>query len=236
MVAYKTHAWMPIAARSFHQYFPEATLVIVDNNHAGDPKGDQETAFIQTLPFVTHIFPEPESDRSHGAGIDTAVRWCKEQDIRYLVHFEPDCLIRGRSWYESLAQALTPGIVMAGSHRKSYGPLHPTPSIWDLDFVEGSFRQQPRGSDSMHPDFLGVFDFASLMATCEQMYDASITAWFREYWDTGHKPWFQADIKKQCVFVPPSDDFIHFWKGSETEPPTSLQDLYDKRASALSSS
>jgi hypothetical protein len=40
--------------------------------------------------------------------------------------------------------------------------------------------------------------------------NASITAWFREYWDTGHKPLFYAALGHRALYVPPTEDFAHF--------------------------
>ena len=222
LVAYKTVSWMPVALNSFHQHFPDETLIVVDNNRSESADAAREHQYLRERSFCTLIMPEASSDRSHGAGIDSAVLWCRSNQIRYLVHFEPDCLILGRKWYVELKQALKAGNSMAGSHRKSYGPIHPTPSIWDLSFTHSSFRQAVRGNDEAHPRFHELFDLELLLSYCRSTYEPRIVEWFEKFWDTGQRPWFNAAASNKAALIKPSDDFIHFWKGSESTPTPDL--------------
>lgn len=212
IVAYKSLSWMPIVTHSFHEHFPDENLIVVDNN----ANNSEERDYLLTLPFCKVI--EPLTDRSHGGGIDAAVIWARENDYRYLTLLEPDCLILGTKWLKNLESAISEGNIMAGSHKKFFGPIHPTPSMWDLNFVTDTFKQIPRGEDALEPRFSELVDLGKLLSYCKTKYETSVVEWFENYWDTGHKPWFTAALSNKASLVPNGGDFIHFWKGSETTP------------------
>ena len=219
LVAYKTESWTPLALESFRQYFPSDLLLVVDNNPSADVSCDVERTYLRNTKLATVIYPKNENDLSHGAGIDSAIEWCRSNSIKYVVPLEPDCLIKGRKWFQNLADSFIPGTVMVGSHRKIYGPIHPTPSIWDVSLIDGSFRQQPRGSDQTHPRFQELVKFDQLMTYCRENYTQDVINWFETYWDTGHKLWFDAAVKNKARVADAADDFIHYWNGSRTTAP-----------------
>jgi hypothetical protein len=154
--------------------------------------------------------------KNHGLAIDHAVNWCREHKIRWMLHFEPDCLIDGVEWANKLLEATKQDIWMAGSHRKSYGPIHPTPSIWDVNQVKHSFMEQLRRDDVNHPRFHEVMNMKNLM---DQITDQERNYW-SNYWDTAQKPWFDCAIHDKAVLVEATPDFRHFWMGStsNTDP------------------
>jgi len=138
-----------------------------------------------------------------------------------MLHFEPDCLIDGVEWVNKLLEATEKGIWMAGSHRKWYGPIHPTPSIWNLDQIRASFVEQPRGSDVHHPRFHKLMDMKGLFS---QLQPREMAYW-RSWWDTAQKPWFDAAIHDKTLLVEESPDFRHFWQGSShNTDPTKVDD------------
>ena len=105
---------------------------------------------------------------------------------------------------------------MAGSHRKEYGPIHPTPSIWNVHRVTASFEAQLRGFDEKHPRYSQVMNMDVLRAAVT---DREWTYW-RVTWDTAQKPWFDAAKEGKELLVDWRDDFRHFWSGSthNTDP------------------
>jgi hypothetical protein len=145
--------------------------------------------------------------------MDHAAQWCRTNGIRWMLHFEPDCLISGVEWMNRLLDATTKDIWMAGSHRKSYGPIHPTPSVWDVNQIQSSFQEQPRGSDMGHPRFHELVDMKDLMA---QARVEKLESYWASWWDTAQKPWFDAAIHDKALLVEDSPDFHHFWRGSSS--------------------
>jgi hypothetical protein len=142
--------------------------------------------------------------------MDMALEWCREHDVTAMLHFEPDCYIAGRKWYRDLTDAIDRGAWMAACHRKSWGPLHPCPSIWDIKKVRASFGRCNGQVDAGHPRFVDVFD--SERYRLETGVDARTEPWT---WDTGLKAWFEAAIADRAVEVS-GDGFHHYWRGSTT--------------------
>jgi hypothetical protein len=225
IILHNSFPWIKVSLRSFSRFFPDSTVLIVDNNldpgmSGYDHRIEEERNWIkaQCSHDSRYFWGKTESPRkSHGFGIDWAVQWCRDHGIRQMLHIEPDCLIDGVEWANKLLEATEKGAWMAGSHRKSYGPIHPTPSIWDVSQINSSFGEQLRGSDHSHSRFHELVDMKSLEP-------AMTNAWFREYWtnywDTAQKPWFDCAIHDKAFLVDESPDFKHFWNGSthNTDP------------------
>src|SRR5262249_59467207 len=102
------------------------------------------------------------------------------------------------------------GAWMAGSFRKGYGPIHPTPSAWRVDRVRSSFCGLERAPDESHPRFRELFDLGTMRALCRSPGERS---YFERFWDTGEKPWFDAALEGRTACVEPPD-FRHYWLGS----------------------
>lgn len=226
VVAYKTLSWMELMLGSFKTFFPLSKLIVVDNNILSEDPSFSDTKFLRTVPDINLLYPDTSSEASHGAGIDLAVKWCRKNNIEFLVLLEPDCLILGCKWFNELCLNMDSFTSMVGSHKKKYGPIHPTPSLWRVSSIEGSFRDTPRGSDMTHPNFREVFDYEKLINFCNTSYASDITEWFKTMWDTAQQPWFYAAIKKQARLAPRTDDFIHFWQGSQREVPIEVKEKY----------
>src|SRR5262249_35261327 len=147
-------------------HFPEDRVLVVDNNpRRGEvgwvPGCERERHWLRAHPRVDHLANPSGPDgrlgtRTHGLGVDAGVAWCRERGVDVMVHFEPDCLVEGRTWRENLVDAIGRGAWMAGSFRKAYGPIHPTPTAWRVDELRTSFRVQDRAPDSANPRYAAL--------------------------------------------------------------------------------
>lgn len=219
VVAYHSAPWMRVLVRSYLRHFPEDRLLVIDNNPrpgmpTWQPHCEQERSWLAQHPHVL-LVDNPEAgdrpwvDRTHGAGVDLAVAWCRAHGVDVLIHLEPDCLITGRQWRANLERALAGGAWMAGSHRKRYGPIHPTPSAWRVTEIRCSFRVQPMGADKEHPRFHELLDMEIYRT------DLAPGLWpsFSNLWDTGLKAWFDAAVHDRAALVA-GPDCQHYWQGS----------------------
>ena len=221
LVAYHSIHWIRVAVESYLLHFPEDRLLVIDNNPGRGEEGwvpdcVRERAWLEAHPGVILVAnPEPPDgllrNRTHGAGLDLALQWCRRHDARVMVHLEPDCLVAGRQWRDNLLEALARGAWMAGSVRQCHGPIHPTPTAWLVDEVRASFRIAPwKGRDEsrsrfdelVHPEALG-----------EDRSPMGVWIGWTRYWDTGHKAWFEAAVLDRTALVE-TPDFTHFWHGS----------------------
>ena len=222
IISHNSYPWIKVGLGSFRRFFSDSPILIIDNNLDPDMIGydhriEVERKWIANWRSQDHYnyFEKTGLHRkSHGFAIDRAVQWCRTNGICWMLHFEPDCVIDGVEWANKLLDATRKNIWMAGSHRKSYGPIHPTPSIWDVNQIVSSFGEQPRGSDANHPRFHELMDMKDLMS---QTMGAE---YWRLYWDTAQKPWFDAAIHDKTLLVEEAQDFKHFWRGSthDTNP------------------
>lgn len=222
-VAYKSPEWSSILVRSFRDFFPNTILLAIDNN---EPSGN-EMELLTHYSNVSYLSRTSKRERTHGDGIDAGLLWARNNNYRYITLLEPDCLITGTAWIDKLYAAVQSGAWMAGVHKKSYGPIHPAPSIWDLSVQWPSFCQQPRGSDSEHPAFTHLMDMDSLRESCASLYDEHTTRWFEIMWDTAQKSWFHAAAEGKATLVTPDDSFIHFWHGTTRKPQSGIHPLLD---------
>jgi hypothetical protein len=203
--------------RSYQRHFPNERVLVIDNNPlehepGWEPACELEREWLSKcdgILFVQH----PGPNRRHGAAIDFAMRYCRDNGGDVLLHFEPDCLITGRNWHELLRRPVCAGAWMSGMLRQMYGPLHPCPSMWRLDRDWSSFLDQSRGTDVLHPRFNELFFLSRLLSSVEAEHPHML-AWWQENWDTAQKNWFHAAVHDQAVQVPQTGDFRHFWTGS----------------------
>ncbi len=216
-VAWNTRRWMPVGLGSFRKHFPSWQVLIIDNNPVmGEARWheDHETErlWIRSQPGVI-VVPNPGPLRTHGAAIDAAVEWCRRHQTEFLLHLEPDCLISGARWYENLCRGMDSGAWMAGSHRKEYGPIHPTPSLWRVAEIRSSFDYANRLPDEEHSRFFELFRRDWLLnALTEAKQD---TAFWETTWDTGQRAWFDCAVAEKAFHAESTDDFEHFWFGSD---------------------
>jgi hypothetical protein len=223
IISYKSPLWIKVGLRSFRRFFPGSPILIIDNNldpgvQGYDSRSEVEREWIRewrSQDSRSYFVKTEFSNKNHGLALDQAVQWCKGHGVRWMLPFEPDCLINGVEWANRLLEATTKDIWMAGSHLKSYGPIHPTPSIWDVGQIQSSFREQPRGSDMNHPRFHELMNMKDLMAHAKR---EKLEAYWAGSWDTAQKPWFDAAIHDKALLVEPTPDFEHFWNGSTTDP------------------
>jgi hypothetical protein len=216
VVSYQTRRWIKVALRSYRRHFPEGMILVVDNNPKPGERGwsadvQEERAWLKSLPDIL-LIENPATRKSHGSGLDLAADWARQNGFEFLLHFEPDCLISGRRWYEALRDAVDRGAWMAGSCRRPYGPIHPTPSLWRVDRIESSFEDRVRGVDEAHPRFRELFDLDWLVNAIREQRGA--VSWWQTHWDTAQGPWFRAAMHDRTALVSPTNDFHHFWLGS----------------------
>jgi hypothetical protein len=218
MTAFKTHVWTKISLSSFHEVFPDDLVLVVDNNPEIDAEGwtdicREETEWLTSHPNLLYR-KNPNSPKRHGLAMDLAASAARELGYKFILHFEPDCLISGRDWFENLVEGAR-GNWMVGSHRKDYGPIHPTPSIWDLDQIKTSFETQPRDHDESHPRFRELFDLEHLRKRV--LNEGDSWDWWGKYWDTAQRAWFLAAIEDKARLVEKAADFVHYWSGSRPD-------------------
>jgi|GEM_PF-976467 len=217
MVAYHTVNWIRVAIGSYLQHFPQDRILVVDNNpkrgeRGWRPRCQAERAWLRAHPavdLVDNLLPD-EMDRTHGAGMDVALHWCRSKGARVMLHLEPDCLVTGTQWREKLLAAIARGAWMAGTCRKSYGPIHPTPSAWQVSKVRASFKAQSRSSEVQDRRFASLVDLQVLK---EEATRQGCWTWFEKNWDTADKAWFLAALSGRTALVTGSG-FKHYWNGS----------------------
>jgi hypothetical protein len=221
LVAYHSACWVRVAVESYFEHFPEDYILVVDNNpRRGEvgwlPECTREREWLTAHPGVIMIEnPTPPDgllkNRTHGAGMDLALAWCRSYGARVMIHMEPDCLISGRQWRDNLLGALGRGAWMAGSVRQRHGPIHPTPSAWQVEEVRASFTITPwKGLDEQHARFATLVDPAALKNDTSPM---GVWIGWTCHWDTGHKAWFEAAIHDRAALVE-TPGFTHYWHGS----------------------
>ena len=221
VITYRTWPWSVIAIRSFQAHFPHSRLVVIDNN---PPKGhDQWVSRCATEQLWLRrqrdlvVISNPGNDYSAGAGIDLAIAYCRDHHHQVMVHFEPDCLISGDNWLGSLVSALYDGAWMSGQLKRFYGPIHPTPSAWRTDVPWVSFKSCSRDSDRTNPRFSELFLETTLIKWA-QVHEPEAEQWWANTWDTAQRNWFFAAALDKANQVEVTNDFDHFWFGSQRPP------------------
>jgi len=214
LVAYRSPLWLKVAIGSFLAQFPDQEILVVDNNPRRSDPGWEPECEAERQWLADHrrvrLLPNPGADRSHGAGMDLALAWCRENGVAAMLHFEPDCYISGATWYRELVEAIGGGAWMAATHRLSWGALHPCPSIWSVADVRASFCRADGSIDVPHPRFPELVDSEAYRRKIG--IDMHTTRW---KWDTGQKAWFEAAIADRAVKVSRAG-FAHYWRGSQT--------------------
>jgi hypothetical protein len=221
LVAYHSIHWIRAAVESYLLRFPDDRLLVIDNNPRRGEEGwvpdcVRERNWLAGHPGVILVEnpnrPDgPLQNRSHGAGVDLALDWCRDRGVEVLVHFEPDCVVTGTKWRENLLRALEDGAWMAGSVRQCHGPIHPTPTAWRVPEVRASFKIAPwKGRDEARPGFHELVHPEALEHDTSPM---GVWIGWSRYWDTGHKAWFEAAILDKAALVE-TPGITHFWHGS----------------------
>lgn len=224
LVNYRTGPWLAPFFASFFDYFAPCPFLVVDNDAEESAELSRLTSEMPHISTFKGQLHRHEADQnfidsttSHGAGMDCAAAWARTAGYSHILHLEPDCLVTSAAWWMEMATCMPRGVAMVGAHRKSYGPLHPTPSLWDLTAIEGSFRQQRRGDEVHHPRFSELFDLEGLLAKCRARGEPSHEEWFSRHWDTAQRCWFLLATQDRTMQVT-SDGFRHFWRGSAKDP------------------
>jgi hypothetical protein len=219
-VAFHSLYWIRVAVESYLEQFPGERLLVVDNNpRRGEPGWypycEEERAWLTDHLGVLLIdnprqHTLPDGRLEHGGAMDVALAWAREHRAGVLVHLEPDCLITGRQWRDNLLGALAQGAWMAGGHRQSHGPIHPTPSAWRVAELRTSFRIGSWAEEKRHPRFAELVPLARLQAdgTPEGRWIRTVRSW-----DTGHRAWFAAAVHDRAALVE-IPGFRHYWYGS----------------------
>lgn len=218
LISYCSPRWTRVAVSSYLRQWPGERLLVVDNNPEPTSKDwnddyAAEREWLNRIPGV--ILYRNRLYRSHGAGMDCALKWCRDQGVGAMVHIEPDCLVTGTRWRELLEQAVGEGAEMAGTHRYAFGPIHPCPSIWRTDVDWPSFQTATRTDDELHPRFPEVFDLPLRLKTAAAGGKRKWEFWSRN-WDTAQRAWFHAAVRDKARVIDKASatGFKHYWKGS----------------------
>lgn len=205
--------WTRISVGSFREHFPDHPLIVVDHNNNAP-----EREFI--LSSGALLLDNP-GKHTHGGGMDHALRWCLDNGHDVMVHFEPDCLITGRKWYDNLLEAIEDGYWMAGTVRIPFGPIHPCPSAWLCKTISRSFHVHHKGDDYLHPNYAHVIDNVDLTNWLNRVPpDWTHAEWYDfwvNHWDAGGKNWFEAAVEGRAELVN-GDGIHHYWYGRKRGP------------------
>lgn len=219
LVAYKTPKWIRVATRSFHEFFPEYEILVVDNNpmpgdRQWEPGVAEEQHWLKQQPWIKVIsnplsrmdFQCPQLARgsaAHGTALDQARLWCSDRGIQTMIIFEPDCVIRGRQWFEEFSQTIADGAWMASMLRTPFGPLKPCPSAWRIDNIHGTFAPVLREWALQHPQYTSLVDDKQ-MRKC--VGEAKWKRFWSKWWDTGFNNWFFAAINGKARYIEARDE------------------------------
>src|SRR5262245_6434812 len=105
LVAYHTADWIRVAVESYLHHVPGDRLLVVDNNpRRGEPgwrrECERERQWLASHPRVDLVrnavgYSAEVNARSHGVGMNEALRLCRERGADVMIHLEPDCLVSG---------------------------------------------------------------------------------------------------------------------------------------------
>src|SRR5262245_42004208 len=138
--------WIKVALRSFHAHFPGEKVLVVDNDME-DERYAGKRAWLHAYPDAIVIRNpatrdaqfweghDPNTNHHHGTGIDLAVDYCRRRGYGFLLYFEPDCLVAGRTWVDNMWQNMRRGAWVAGGNIASHSDrvMHVCPSMWRID-------------------------------------------------------------------------------------------------------
>lgn len=225
IVSFHSYSWIRQCISGFVKHCSDIPLLVLDNNRSKQDDANREFSFKFSWIRIEYSNYLVQSERErdwlkkqpqvilvrtprflyHGDAINYAMSWCADRHIQYLVHIEPDCLVFGSKWLDSLKNAID-GNWMASGHKFNFGPLHPTPSIWlvkkarHLDFLHKSKDELPPPSD-----YKRYID-EDLMST---------TNFCKDYWDVGQYAWYLCARRGKARYVE-VNDIVHFWRGTST--------------------
>lgn len=198
-------AWPKIMLRSLRDYC-NSEVILVNHLHHDVPEEYKDDKC--TILEMGH-------NPSHGAGIDLAIDHLRNRGVKYCVLMEPDCVILGDSWLHNMINAIKNGAIMAGPSRLPFGPIHPCPSIWDINRISGSFQVTNRDIDID----LSIFNYVEMIKWLHtnQFDETSIWLWCHK-WDCGIKNWYMAATQGLAVETVNNGDFKHFYNGRTLRP------------------
>ena len=218
VVLFRSEMWTRRLLPQLSAHLPEVPLVFVDNN-VWRSEGRYAGQFGSVI--------QKRGKASHGSGLDLALESCRSWGHDVMVHVEPDCTVGGRRWYDNLIDSIAAENAMVSGFRKQYGPLHPTPSAWDVGFDWETFDVTPRGTDVSHPEFKKLFDLEVLRFQVAHQ-PRRTRKFFETNWDTAQRNWFLAARNGRATLVE-CPDFTHHWFGSKRGPhalgPESVLDI-----------
>lgn len=226
-----SYCWPKVTVPRFRRYFPDETLIIVDqndkpnrrefanetvltNNTGASPYGPETLTSLEKWTYAAHV----ENGRTHGDGMDLAAKWCKENGYDVVIFWEPDCVIRGREWAENLLAPIEQGRAWMTGTFKWFGIIHPCPSAWRLDKVNHSFRRCSKMQDVQHPRYRELIDTGKLVQEIREFgnWMPEHMNWFLLYnWDAAGKNWFECAVQDKAVNVGKQESIHHFWGSSQ---------------------
>jgi hypothetical protein len=214
-VLYYDNGWPAHMLKSFRQHFPTEPLLLVD--HLPDDVDLAPEFLSDKHCWITHN-PRGHNAGGHGGGMDAAADYLRSRKVKYMVHIEPDCTFTGREWFDSMMEAVQNGAIMAGPNQYPYGPIHPCPSIWNVDAIPCSFKTDYK----YHPPT--IYDARKQAGwLAQQDWPPEAFHAHMAIWDTGLKAWGLAAQQGKAV-VTSGVGIVHHWEG-RNKPVTSVQQL-----------
>lgn len=213
---YGSYDWTKICVSSFKSVFGNTIpLIVVDHN-----RNPQEIRYL--INEDIHVINNHSNDLSHGYGLDLAVEYASDL-YENIIFIEPDCVIRGRKWYDNIESGLL-SHSMSATFGHSYGPLHPCGSGWKICDIPGSFKLIRKSSDEIfHERHQTLIKIDVLMRDMiARKYANNLCHFFVYFWDVGIRNWYLLALQDKVIKVN-GDDFLHLWGSHMISPKENIQ-------------
>jgi|694.fasta_scaffold20543_3 hypothetical protein len=230
LVSYFSNGWTQSCIRSLLKYTQDADILVMDNNPSISDSEQRTKSFSSCSNSLgqpvkngitqceierrhlkrfenLHIIQTPHK-MSHGKCLNLAMHFANSNKYKYLVHVEPDCVIKGSRWYLNLMDSMQQDFWMAGSCIYFTGHIHLTPSVWKigetnfLDFEVCSnegFKQDP--------------EFTKIYKTEINFHMQNVVDFTKKYFDTGVRAWYYCAKHGKAKLIK-NPDLIHLWANS----------------------
>lgn len=227
MVVYnqmKNWDWTKFSISNLRKYLPKEKIVVIDHNNI---KEERDFLLSQQVTII-----ENTGEKSHGAGLDLGVEWCRVNKFDAMVAIEPDCKITDRKWYDKITNEVDGGYYLAGVHRLDFGPIHPCGTCWSIDKIRFSFKPCLKSTELNDKEYLFLFnekkyyDFLNYIGDNHpyveeenSFRDGCLFSYWVHRWDCGLRNWYDmaSQGKERVVEV---NDFLHYFCGSQSTPLT----------------
>jgi hypothetical protein len=216
---YNSFDWTKVCVKSFRNVFDHSIpLIAVDHN-----RNPQELNFLKNNQVT--VVENKSRGLTHGAGLDIATDYARDQGYDAIFFAEPDCLFTSDVWYEEILKSLESGKSMAACHKHDYGPLHPCGSGWIIKDIPHSFSGCMKNIEEVcNENFRNLIDNVTL---CKKIinsnYNNNQCYFFLYEWDVGIRNWYTLACQNKTAEVS-SKGLHHFWFSHQVDLFTRLND------------